>query len=578
MKSKKAEIRKKPAAPAAAPAAAQWWIRASLAAAAVVVVFWAYSPALHGPFLFDDTTLPFALPHFGAPLGDWLRGNRPVLMFTYWVNASLSGDDTYSYHVVNILIHCLTSGLVFLMVRRLLEWSRAEPSRRTLLAGFAAGVFLLHPIQTEAVAYLAGRSEGLSVMLVFAAFTVFLYRRETVAAWSVVAVVLLLFCLALLSKEHTIALPALLLLTDYWWNPGFSLKGIRGNWKLYVPIALGAAAGIALFWRLIMHAPTAGFGMKDLTWYVYFFTQCRALFVYLGLFLFPARLTVDWDFPISKNLLDHGAIFGLAVLVTLCAAAWHYRRRFPLASYGFFMFLVLMAPTSSILPIRDPIAERRIYFAMPGLLLIVVDFLGRLKVERRVLAASCALVVLAAAGATYARAAVWGDAVTLWEDTAAKSPNKARVHFQLGFAYFDQGRFDRAIEEFAKTARLEVPTYNLLIDWGLAYDGLNRHDEAMAKLRQAASMERTAHVYTQIAKVYAEQSRWADALDALDTAQKIDPSFAMIYNYRGKIHYKNNQLAAAAADYQHALALDPTLADARQELASVEALLLRGAH
>ena len=577
MKSKKAESGKK-AKLAAAPAATHWWMPAALAVAALVVVFWVYSPALHGPFLFDDTILPFALPHFGAPLGDWLRGNRPVLMFTYWLNSRLSGDDTYSYHVVNILIHCLTSGLVFLMVRRLLEWSGADPSRRTLLAGFAAAVFLLHPIQTEAVAYLAGRSEALSVMLVFAAFTVFLYRRETAAAWSVVTAVLLLFGLALLSKEHTIALPALLLLTDYWWNPGFSLKGVRGNWRLYVPMALGAAAGVALFWRLILYAPTAGFGMKDLTWYEYFFTQCRALFVYLGLFLFPARLTVDWDFPISKTLLDHGAVFGLAALVALCVAAGHYRRRFPLASYGFFMFLVLMAPTSSILPIRDPIAERRIYFAMPGLLLIVVDLLGRLKVERKPLAAACTVVVLAAAAVAHARAAVWSDAVTLWEDTATKSPNKARVHFQLGFAYFDQNRFDRAIAEFEKTAQLQPPTYNLLIDWGLAYDGLNRHDEALAKLRQAASMERTAHVYTQIAKVYAEQSRWADAMGALDTAQKIDPNFAMIYNYRGKIHYKNNELPAAAADYQRALALDPTLADARQELASVETLLLRGAH
>jgi tetratricopeptide (TPR) repeat protein len=576
MKSKKARVVTKPA-PAASPAGAGWQIWAA-AAAALVAVFWAYSPALHGPFLFDDTTLPFALPHFGSPLGDWVRGNRPVLMFTYWINARLSGDDTYSYHVVNVLLHCFTSGLVFLMVRRLLEWSGAEPARRMLLAGFAAGVFLLHPIQTEAVAYLAGRSEGLSVMLVFAAFTVFLYRRKTAAGWSVVSIVLLLFLLALLSKEHTIVLPALLLLTDYWWNPGFSLRGIRDNWKLYVPVALGAAAGVALFWRLIMTASTAGFGMKDLTWYEYFFTQCRALFVYLGLFVMPARLTLDWDFPISKNLLDHGAIFGLAALLALCAAAWHYRRRFPLASYGFFMFLVLMAPTSSILPIRDAIAERRVYFAMPGLLLIVVDLLSRWKIERKVLAGSCAAVVLAAAGMTYARAAVWSDAVTLWEDTAAKSPHKPRVHFQLGFAYFDRGLFGRALEEFEKTAKLEPPTYNLLIDWALAFDGLNRHDEALAKLNQAAAMERTAHVYTQIAKVYAEQSRWTDALDALNTAQRIDPNFAMIYNYRAKIHYKNSELAAAAADYQHALALDPTLADARQELATVQTLLLRGAH
>ena len=63
-----------------------------------------------------------------------------------------------------------------------------------------------------------------------------------------------------------------------------------------------------------------------------------------------------------------------------------YRRRFPLASYGFFVFLLLMAPTSSILPIKDPIAERRLYFSMLGLLLIVVDLLARVKIERRALA------------------------------------------------------------------------------------------------------------------------------------------------------------------------------------------------
>src|SRR5579885_201510 len=542
MKSKRVLVHKKPAP--AAPAARRWWLWA--VAAGMVAAFWAYSPALHGPFLFDDTTLPFALPQFGAPLRDWLRGNRPVLMLTYWINARLSGDNPYSYHVLNILIHCVTSGLVYLIVRRILEWNGIEARRRALLAGFAAAIFLLHPVQTEAVAYLAGRSEAFSVMLVFAAFAIFLYRRDKAISWQFAAAVLALFGLALLSKEQTIAFAGLLLLTDYWWNPGFSFQGIRENRRLYMLIAMGAAAGIAFSWKLILTAPSAGFGLKDFTWYQYFFTQCRALFVYVGLFLLPVRLNVDWDFPVSRNLLDHGAIFGFAALIALCVAAYHFRRRFPLATYGFFMFLVLMAPTSSILPIRDPVAERRLYFAMPGLLLMVVDVVGRLKLQPKVLAAACAGVVLAAGCATHARAAVWSDAVALWEDAAAKSPRKPRVHFQLGFAYFDQGRYDRAIDEFEQVAKLEPPTYNLLIDWALAYDGMNRPEEALAKLRQAAALEQTAHVYTQIAKIYGEQSRWAEALDALNRAEKIDPTFAIIYNYRGKIHYKQNELLAAA--------------------------------
>src|SRR5204863_229287 len=85
---------------------------------------------------------------------------------------------------------------------------------------------------------------------------------------------------------------------------GFSLRGIRGNWKLYLPLAAGAAAGVALVWKMILGIGTggsAGFGMKDFTWYQYLFTQFRALFVYLFTFVLPVNLTVDWDFPISNT-------------------------------------------------------------------------------------------------------------------------------------------------------------------------------------------------------------------------------------------------------------------------------------
>ena len=192
---------------------------------------------------------------------------------------------------------------------------------------------MLHPVQSEAVAYLAGRSEALSVMFVFAAFAVFIYRRERRVGWTTALAVLILFMASLLSKQQTIALPGLLLLTDFWWNPGFSFKGIRENWKLYAPLALGAVGAFAFFWRLLTTATTAGFGMKDFTWYQYFFTEWLALFVYLREFILPFSLTADWDFPISKTILEHGAVFGLIALLALIGAAWHYRRRYPLATF-----------------------------------------------------------------------------------------------------------------------------------------------------------------------------------------------------------------------------------------------------
>ena len=562
---------RKPTRPASQPRWPYWLA----AAGAVLLGFWIYQPALHGAFLFDDAALPFAMPSASAPFVDWIRfsASRPVLYATYWMNSRMSGDDPFSFHVFNVIFHLIATGLVFLIVRRFVEWTWPEsaPLRRNLLAGFAGSVFLLHPIQTEAVAYLAGRSDSLSVMLLLGAFAAFLYRPRREISWPIVIAVLGLFGAALLSKQHTIALPGLLLLTDYWWNPGFSWKGVRGNWKLYATLAAGAVLAVAKYWGLIVSSPSAGFGMKSLTWYQYFFTQCRALFVYLGQFLLPIHLDVDWDFPISRTLWDRGAIIGLVALIALVALAWQYRRRFPLATYGFLAFLLLMAPTSSILPIADPIADRRLYISMIGLLLIVVEVLACVPVRPKALATACGVVLLAAAWATHAHAAIWSDPVTLWQATVKKSPNKRRVHFQLASAYYDAGRCDLAIPEYKRTAELEPPNYDLLVDWALAYDQCNQPDDAVAKLQEAAKQDATAHVYSQIGMIYAKRSRWPEALDALAMAQKIDPNYAMTYYYRGGVHLAQNQVIEAIANYRKAVQLDSTFKPALDALATAEA-------
>ncbi|MBV9505182.1 MAG: hypothetical protein JO323_09280 [Acidobacteriia bacterium] len=563
------------AAPAAAPRRQISWVPAAILSAAVLIlVLIVYAPAMRGPFLFDDNALPFALPNFDAPLSVWIRGVRPLLMVTYWFNARLSGTDTYSYHLLNLFFHCLSGGLIFLIVRRFTEWAGVDPPRRSLLSGFAALVFLLHPVQTEVVAYLAGRSDGLSVLLVLAAYAVFLYRAKSAVSWATAAVIFLLFGASLLAKEHTIVLPALLLLTDYWWNRGFSFEGIVRNWKLYVPLVVAAVGGAAFFLPLLLHSGTAGFGLKDLTWYQYFFTECRAIFVYPLLFLFPVHQSADWNFSMSKTIADHGAVFGLIALLALSALAWRYRRTFRLASFGFFSFLLLMAPTSSFLPIRDAVAERRLYLSMLGLLLIAVDLLGRIKIDQKVLAAACLVVILLLAGGTYARAGVWSSELALWEDTVKASPENPRAHFQLASAYYNSGRCDMASTEYQKTQELWGPRYDLFVDWALAYDCLNQPDAALGKLRQAAALDPTAHVYSQIGMIYGKRAQWAQAMDALATAEKLDPNFAATYAYKGLVHFSLNQPEAAIQDYQRALAIDSKFQPAREGLAQAQARLL----
>jgi Flp pilus assembly protein TadD len=266
-------------------------------------------------------------------------------------------------------------------------------------------------------------------------------------------------------------------------------------------------------------------------------------------------------------VLDKGAVVGLVALVGVAAAAWHWRRRFPLACYGYFVFLVLMAPTSSVLPIKDPIAERRLYFAILGLLLILVDALARLRVERKHLAAGAVVLVLAATAATHARAEVWSNAELLWKDTVAKSPDKWRPHSQLAYAYFEEQRYDLAVAEYRKAAALDPLDADLLVDFGLAYDGLNRTDDALEKLQKAAIIKPSAHVLSQIGMVNGKAGRWSEALVALAAAERLDPNFADTYVYRGIVYIKTGQSLNAVQEFQHALKIEPGNAQATKYLA-----------
>jgi tetratricopeptide (TPR) repeat protein len=540
--------------------------------AAVIAAFVVYDPSLNGPFLFDDQTLPFDQPNFPFDsLRAWVAGVRPLLMFSYWTNYQVSRLQTFSFHAYNVLFHAMVAVLMFFIVRRVLEWAQTERAPRDILAVFAAALFLLHPVNSESVGYVASRSENLSVLFFMGAFALFVYKPSGAITWGRTAMVLLAFAAAVLTKEHTIVLPALLLLTDYFWDPPFSFAGIGRNWRLYVPVTAGGVFAALYLVLQLRNAPSAGFSLKTFTWYQYFFTECRAFWLYIRLFLFPAGLRIDYDYPVSHTVLEHGALVGLIAVLLAAGAAFYLRRRYPLAAYGFFAFVILMAPTSSFVPIADPVAERRLYLPMIGLLFVTLEFLRRVDVTQPKWIAGLACVLLLAAIATYNRNFVWSDKVALWEDTASKSPNKARVQFQLAQADYEAGRCDQALPHYEHVARLDRTDYALFIDWGLDYDCLNQPDKALEKFQQAAALRQTAHVYSQIGMIYGKQGKNAEALEALATAEKIDPNFAMTYVYRGGVHTSQGNPVAAIEDFQRALALNPRNEVAQRALAMAEA-------
>jgi hypothetical protein len=335
-----------------------------------VGILYLYSPALGGKFVFDDLSLPFLKIGRDGPLARYLSGVRPVLMFSYWLNYRLWGPDPFSYHFFNVVIHFLNAGLVFLVLRRLLAKAQWPP-QRTLIASFVGAlIFAIHPLQTESVSYVGGRSESLVTLFLLLAYAAFLYRRRESITWLESLLVLILFGLAVKTKENAVSLAGILVLTGLFWPEPFSLRGLKSNWRLYCLMAPGALAAVAAAFRVLAAAPTAGFPVVTFKWYQYAFTEARALFTYMRMAVLPVGQSIDQDYPTSHTVMEHGAIYCIILLALLVGAAIVWRRRYPLFCFGLLMFLIWLAPTSSIVPIDDPLVERRMHLPLVGLILM----------------------------------------------------------------------------------------------------------------------------------------------------------------------------------------------------------------
>jgi Tfp pilus assembly protein PilF len=526
-------------------------------AGALMIALVAYWPALNGPFIFDDIHLPFNDPN-AATAGPrlWLGGVRPLLMLTYWINFLVSGTHAISYHVGNLLLHALTAVLVFFILRRLLDLANIQLDHR-LSALFGAGLFLLHPLQTESVAYVAGRSEVVAGLFYAAAWLVFLnHFKAPTTVWTAIQIMLLTGA-GLLGKESAISVPAILFLTDLYWNPATLGQQVRSRLKLYVPILAGGFLAALYILRGLASATSAGFGVTGLTPATYALTQCRVILTYIRLFIFPVGQNGDWGLPFFHSLTDGGAwIYVLAMAGFIALIAWTCRRA-KLLSFGLLVFLVLLLPTSSVVPIKDAIAERRVYVPIIGLILASIWALDFFRPRMQTFRTIAACVLVLAAALTFERNEVWSSDLLLWQDSAKKSPLNGRAHMGLGDAYLVRGRCADAAKEFEAVQRYEGPSDEMTTNLAASYQCNHQTDLALKTLRGVVARRPNAGFYAQIGYLEALLNHGDESMAALNQAIALDPRNALAYAYRGVLYITLGDRTKALADLQHSLEIAP---------------------
>jgi tetratricopeptide (TPR) repeat protein len=420
------------------------------------------------------------------------------------------------------------------------RWSR----RIDLLSLLTAALFISHPIQVNTVTYIVERNEGLASL--FYLLSLFLFMKGSFSKGlpklSYFLGVALTFLFAVFSKETGLTLPIVLILFDL-------LFVCRNREMIKKRLFVYLGVGVLLISYLLFFMRGGIFTLLFRTTHPWtpwenLLTQSNVIIQYFKLLLLPLPqwLNVDHDFQVSRSFFEYPTFISLSILFLLLILAAILINKNRLVSFSIFCFFIILAPTSSIIPIWDIMVEYRLYlplFFYALLLTVGVHYLDGFVAQRfserlrQVIALGIPILILGFYFfTTIERNRIFRDGTTLWTDAAKKSPNKMRVHHNLGKAYLGKGRIEEGIREAEIALKLsgnldikENVKYvlNLL---GGAYFLKGESDKALRILQKAIEVDPNyATSYYNVSCIYAAKEEKERAFEYLKKAIALDPKY-----------------------------------------------------
>jgi Tfp pilus assembly protein PilF len=577
------------------------WISSPRRGAAVVfaVAFLLYANTIGHDFVWDDRDLIVENPAvrtLDAPTveriftEDFWRASqlgggyyRPLVTLSYHVHYRVFDGNPMGFHLVNVIWNALACVLVFAFVYLLFG--------NAVFALVTALLFAVHPIHTENVAWIAGRTDVLSTMWAMASLACYVQSKRRRNYWWL-AGALGAFTMSLLAKESSAFLPLVVLLMEI--GPFERLLApSKRSWV--TPVLFFAVLAAYLLQRRVVigeigstydaYAPGA-LGVVGL--------PLSILAGYVWKLVFPFRLNGEYDAPVPESFADVHVAAGLLVLVAIAYGTIRYRRR-PDVVLGAGIFLLGLGPVINLIPIGEISAERFLYFPSLGLAIVVGGLFSSALVARYpstraaagdgyvpwpgitpslggTLSVLCFVVLIAFGARTVTRNADWTSERVLFAKTAAASPGSARAHLNVGNVARRQGRLTDAAAAYQRALQIDPDYPGALSNLAWIYASQGRIDDALPLVQRALEQAPDdVNLLNNLGSIYFQKRRFADAARLFERSIERDPRQPIAHYNLALIRIEEGKHNAAYEHFAHTAGKGPQFVRAYHYMAVIDA-------
>jgi hypothetical protein len=520
-----------------------------------LLVILPYAQVINYPFVYDDLSgiLDQAvISHAETALQACralLQPLRPLTHFSYALTHAFFGFSKPAFHLTNLVIHLLNTLLVFgIGVRLARQWlPDLDPSH---FAFTAAAIHAVHPLYTEAVTYISGRSSSLCALFYFSCLFFVMCGLEGSDAmrkrlWFLAAS--LSGILALAAKEEAITLPLIVAVFLF----------LGGRRRTAIALTFVPVIFLAVRWKTIadLYRLSAaneslvnmGVGTRVQT-FPHMLSEIKAaVFYYMSHFLVPLTQSVDPYFHTVQSIFEPGFLLAVAVVASLVFIALHSSKKQPALTFSIAALLISPLLAYALIPLPDIVAEHRIYITGLGFDLLAAWILTR---SPRILWPSVGVLVIALTAVTVSRNSVWSSDIRLWQQAERNSQNQVRPHLNLGTAFQVSGELNRALIEYRHALSINPNLPQVYLNEGTIYLQQGRVNEAEIMLKRAIDLSPSMpQAYVNLASIAVNRKHPNEALDYAAKAEKAGAAPYWVHFIRAETLRLSGQSDAARAEY-----------------------------